>query len=179
MHRAALVYDDISRQIILRFKHGDQAHAARAFVPWLVSAGRDLFGGVEGVSSAHPSSAPHDFIVPVPLHFTRLIKRRYNQAALIGRFLSEAVKIPTQNNMLKRIKATAPQGHKNAAARHDNVKNAFVVPDKMRPLLQGKSILLVDDVYTTGATVNACAKALRKAGAARVDVLSIARTIRS
>jgi ComF family protein len=154
--RAALVYDDASRKLILRFKHGDQLQAIRTLVPWLLEAGADVLKEA-------------DVVMPVPLHRWRLLRRGYNQSALLAQRLGK----PVQLDNLQRIKSTPPQGHLKRNERAANVKGAFRV--KNHPAILGKTILLVDDVFTTGATLNACARALLDAGAANVDVLAIAR----
>ena len=163
--RAALAYDDASREIILRFKHADQTHAARVFIPWLRQAGRELI-------------APTDVIVPVPLHRYRLLKRRYNQAALLAQALAKDTGLPCLPGALHRHRATPAQGHMDSEARRKNVRGAFAVRPAARAALAGKRVLLVDDVYTTGATVAECAKTLLKADAAAVDVLAVARVVR-
>lgn len=165
--RAALAYDDHSRDLILRFKHGDQTHAAQVFVPWMIQAGQDLL---------HQA----DIILPVPLHRMRLLKRRYNQADLIARELAkyypDAAYYP---DGLIRTKNTIPQGHKSRKERAENIKRAFTLNPRYDGIFDGKTILLVDDVYTTGATVNECAKTLYRAGAKAVDVLTIAKIVRT
>lgn len=164
--RSVWRYNDMSRALILRFKHGDQMQLARSFAPHLTRALADL--------PAHPSVC-----VPVPLHRVRLFKRLYNQAAVLCQWICrENKQIRYEPDILIRKKATKSQGHMTAAARHKNVKNAFHVPDSKREALNGKYVLLVDDVYTSGATVKACAKALKDAGALRVDVLTLARVSR-
>lgn len=161
--RAALVYDDLSRDLILGFKHGDQMQSVRTFIPWLKQAGAELLNDA-------------DYIVPVPLHYVRLIKRRYNQAAILGQYLARETGVPVLVDGLKRVRHTSPQGNMDARARSKNVRKAFAVNDKYSDNLKGKNIVLIDDVLTTGATVNECAKVLKnKAGAARIDVLTIAR----
>ncbi|MCB9988784.1 MAG: ComF family protein [Rhodospirillales bacterium] len=164
--RAALVYDDASRELILRFKHADQTHAARVFVPWFKQAGRDFLPAC-------------DVILPVPLHPRRLLKRRYNQAALLARELSKDTGIPCLPMGLVRQKATVSQGHMKAHERHKNVRGAFAVHPRHAESLRNQAVLLVDDVYTTGATVTECTKALRKAGVKNVYVLAAARVVRS
>lgn len=163
--RAALKYDDASRDMILRFKHADQTHVVLAFIPWMEKAGAQML-------------AQADYLVPVPLHRWRLLSRRYNQSALIAQALSKKTKVPTMVDGLLRIRATEVQGYKKAAERHKNVKKAFVTNPKREEAVKGKSIILIDDVYTTGATVKECAKTLMKAGAKRVDILTLARVVR-
>ncbi|MCB9996448.1 MAG: ComF family protein [Rhodospirillales bacterium] len=163
--RAALVYDEASRGMILKFKHGDQTHAALAFVPWLQRAGADML-------------AQADVIVPVPLHRFRLIQRRYNQAALIGQALSRASGIPDLPLALQRVKATRSQGHMGYKARKKNVKGAFRMAPRFAEEIKGKTVILIDDVYTTGATAGECAKALLAGGASAVHILAVARVVK-
>lgn len=163
--RAALAYDDGSRDLILRFKHADQTHTVYSFIPWMRLAGRAML-------------ADADVIVPVPLHPHRLLKRRYNQAALLAQALARAVEKPFLPDTLRRVKATPTQGFLKAHEREKNVRRAFAVPDRKRAGVSGRKIILVDDVLTTGATVSECAKTLLKAGAQSVDVLTIARVVR-
>lgn len=165
--RAALVYDDGSKDMILRFKYADQTHAVHSFVPWLLQAGKEFLDMA-------------DYIVPVPLHRTRLLKRRYNQAALIAQALcrAEGVSAAYLPEALLRYKKTETQGTMNFRQRRKNVKNAFMVPPAHRTKLQGRNIVLVDDVYTTGATVKECAKVLKKAGAGKIYVLALARVVK-
>jgi ComF family protein len=163
--RAALAYDDASRTMILRFKHADQIHAVHTFVPWLRRAGADLL-------------AEADLLIPVPLHRWRLLKRRYNQAGLLAQALGKTAGIPCISDLLLRKRATKVQGHMNPSERHRNVRNAFTVHPRHAKKIAGKRIVLIDDVLTTGATVGECAKALKKAGVASVDILSIARVVK-
>jgi ComF family protein len=115
-----------------------------------------------------------DVIIPVPLHRSRLRSRGFNQAVLLGELFSSRLSIPMQLDGLERIRPTEPQIELSAEDRRNNVKGAFAVkrPDR----IQGKRILLLDDVMTTGSTVNECAKVLNKAGADAVIVATIART---
>ncbi|NBX66556.1 MAG: ComF family protein [Proteobacteria bacterium] len=160
--RSALIYDDASRSIITRFKYGDQLQAIRSLVPWLKEAGAEIL--VEA-----------DVLVPVPLHRWRLLKRRYNQSALLVRALGAATGKVTVLDGLQRIRPTPTQGRLTRKEREENMKGAFAVRDGAKDAFLGKNIVLVDDVFTTGATLNACAKALYDAGALSVDALTIAR----
>jgi ComF family protein len=161
--RAVMRYDEGSRRLILAFKHGDRLHLAPAFGSWMGRAGAELL-------------ADADLIVPVPLHWTRLFARRYNQAATLAHAIHAAGGPPVGVDWLIRRRRTPSQGKRNAAARARNVQGAFAV--KSGRAVAGKRIVLVDDVFTTGATVGECAKVLRRAGARRVDVLTLARTVR-
>lgn len=163
--RSALVYDDGSRDLVLRFKHADQVHSVLAFLPWLKQAGGQMLVNA-------------DYLVPVPLHRWRLLKRRYNQAAIIAWTLGREMKKQTIPDALLRVRATASQGHLRAKEREANVKKAFAVNPRHAGRLAGKSIVLVDDVYTTGSTVNECTKALLKAGVREVHVLTLARVVK-
>lgn len=163
--RSALVYDDMSRDIILGFKHGDQTASVPSFIPWLMRAGEQILENT-------------DFIVPVPLHRWRLLRRRFNQAGLIAQYLSKSAHVPTLLDGLERKRATQTQGHLNSNERKKNVKNAFSVNLKHAEQLKGKCVLLIDDVYTTGATVEECTKVLIKAGVASVNILTLARVVK-
>ena len=163
--RSAVIYDDASRDIILSFKHGDQTHIVPSFMPWLQQTGAEILDGT-------------DFIVPVPLHSWRMLRRRFNQSALISQYLSQEVKVSVLLGGLKRRRSTPTQGDLNFNQRQKNVKNAFIVDPKYKAQINGKTILLIDDVYTTGATVNECTKILLKAGAASVNILTVARVVK-
>lgn len=161
--RAPLIYDDASRRLILAFKHGDKTHMAATFAPWMARIAKDMLDSA-------------DLLIPVPLHRWRLLSRRYNQSALLSSELARHADLPSYPLVLRRIRATPSQGHLNAVQRHENVRKAFAVHPAYKDVIAGKSVILVDDVYTTGATVRECAKTLLKAGAARVDILTLART---
>jgi ComF family protein len=136
-----------------------------AFARWLARSGRELL-------------AEADVIVPVPLHPRRLWQRRYNQAALLSHRLARLSGKPADTMALIRIKPTPSQGEMpSAKARRRNVRGAFKVarPEAVR----GRTVLLIDDVFTTGATISACARALKRAGAAKVLVLTLARVVRA
>jgi ComF family protein len=118
-----------------------------------------------------------DAIVPVPLHWTRLFQRRFNQSAALARALSQRTKIPVIDDALLRVRATPPQVGLARNERAKNVHGAFSVEKGLRAKVKGKRIVLIDDVLTTGATANACARVLRRAGATRIDVLTLARVV--
>ena len=163
--RAAMRYDDGSRALVLSFKHGGRTEGLSMFAAQMRRAGR------RALESA-------DIIIPVPLHNRRLIKRRYNQAALLGRALSEISDVRFDADILMRVKATTSQGGKSVSARRRNVRGAFAVRPKLAAKIGGARIVLVDDVMTTGATLEACAQALLKAGAIEVNGLCLARVVR-
>ncbi len=162
--RAALCYDDACKPLILRFKHSDAIHLAPLMSKWMLRAGKDLIDQA-------------DYMVPVPLHWQRMFVRRYNQAALLTLELSKLTKKSTAVDMLKRHRSTPPQGSKRAGSRQQNVAGAFVINPSWYPKIRGKTILLIDDVMTSGATLQSCTAPLLKAGAKRVDVLTIAKVI--
>lgn len=160
--RSAVTYSDAARDMILGFKHGDRTHALSVFTPWLLRAG----GGI----------LPHvDLIVPVPLHYWRLIARRYNQAALLAQDLGCHAGVPVCVDALRRRRNTKSQGHLSPQDRAHNVSGAFEITPKRAALLQGKRIALIDDVYTTGATVRECTKILLENGVSSVHILTIAK----
>ncbi len=163
--RGALKYNEVSRDIILGFKHADKTYVVKAFVPWLKRAGAEMLGAA-------------DIIIPVPLHHRRIIARRYNQSALIASALSDDTSVPAMLDGLVRTRSTQTQGHLTAKQRFKNVKRAFEVNPKHEKAIKGKAIILIDDVYTTGATVKECTKALIKNGAGAVHVLTLARVVR-
>lgn len=163
--RAALVYDDASRPLLLGFKHADKTYAAPALARWLHQAGAGLL-------------AEADLIVPVPLHWLRLWRRRYNQAALLAHELERLTRVPVAADLLRRRRPTRTQGGLSRAARFRNIRGAIAVRPGGAARLAERSVLVVDDVMTTGATLNECARVLLKAGAASVDVLTVARALR-
>jgi ComF family protein len=163
--RAVFRYDEASRSLILGFKHADRTHAAPAFGQWLVRAGGELLQQA-------------DIVAPVPLHWLRLAWRRYNQAGLIARCAADAAGRRCVPDLLVRRRRTPSQGELGRAERHRNMRRAFAVAPRHAAAMRGARIVLVDDVFTTGATVEECAKTLLAGGAATVDVLTLARVVR-
>lgn len=163
--RAVLAYDDHSRSLLLNLKHGDRTDLAPLLGQWLRRAGASLL-------------AEADYVAPVPMHRSRLFHRRFNQAALLATAMVRGTGHRPVLDLLERIRATPTQGHLSPLARSRNVRGAFAVRPKYRDGLTGKRVLLVDDVYTTGATVEECARMLHRAGAVSVDVVTVARVLR-
>lgn len=160
--RAACLYDEHSRDLILPLKHGDRTDLAPLLARWLSRA-------------AGPLLAEADLVVPVPLHRWRLLRRRYNQAAEIARPLARRAGLAFVPEAVVRVRDTGSQAGKSAGGRRRNLAAAFAAPAALRSRLAGKRVLLVDDVMTTGATLEGCARALRRAGASQVDAVVVAR----
>jgi len=163
--RSALQYHEDSCGLILSFKHGGRTANLARFCRQMVRAGRRFW-------------TETDVILPVPLHASRLKQRKFNQAALLARKIGRLTQIPYDPDILRRHRATASQGTKTAKGRFRNVRGAFSVPEDKRADLKDKTVVIIDDVYTTGATLEACTRALKRAGAARVFVLTLARVVR-
>jgi ComF family protein len=162
--RAAILYDEHSRGLVLGFKHGDRTHAAPAFAAWTARAGAELLEDA-------------DIVAPVPLHRWRLLRRRYNQAALIAEGVACRAGLTNIPDLLERRRRTPSQGTLSATARARNVAGAFGLNPGHADRVKGSRIVLVDDVLTSGATASACARVLRRGGAVRVDVLTLARVV--
>lgn len=158
--RAVFVYDEKSRNLVTRLKHADRTDFTPTLARWMVRAGAPLLEDA-------------DLIIPVPLHRWRLFLRTYNQSALLARWVSRVSHVPAVYNALRRRKMTPSQGGLSATARRRNVARAFDVTDQQA--VSDKRIVLIDDVLTTGATLDSCARALREAGASRVDALVVGR----
>ncbi len=155
--RAAVVYDEAARKLVHGLKYHDRHEAAR----FMAAAMRRAVGQrlVKGV-----------LVAPVPLHRRRLWARRYNQSALLARLMAKGTAACYAPDVLERRRPTVPQTGLSGRERRANVRGAFAAPERARMRLAGRAVVLVDDVFTTGATAGACCAALKKAGAARVDV---------
>jgi ComF family protein len=163
--RAVAVYDDVARSLVHSLKYRDRLELARWMANWMARAGAEVIGRA-------------DVIVPVPLHRRRLWWRRYNQSALLARVLAERAGKRLANGALVRIRATAQQVGLSAEERDRNVRGAFRVAADGKADIAHRRVLLVDDVYTTGATARAATRALLRAGAVGVDVLVFARVVK-
>jgi ComF family protein len=164
--RAAVRYDDVSRVLIHGLKYSDRLDLAPMLGRWMAQAGRALL-------------TQADALVPVPLHWRRLWARRFNQSAALAEVVSQASGIPVARDALKRRKSTPQQVGLSVSERALNVQGAFAVPARGRAEVVGRRLILIDDVLTSGATVDACSRALLRAGAAAVDVLVFARVVDS
>jgi ComF family protein len=162
--RGAVEFDDCSRQLVHALKYRDLHHVAGMMSAMMVRAGTDIFPGA-------------DALVPVPLHRTRLWQRRFNQSGLLAERVSKTASVRFQPDFLTRVRPTRTQVGLDHIARRRNLRGAFEVDESVRLKVSGRNIILVDDVLTTGATAEACARTLLKAGAERVDVLVFALVI--
>ncbi len=165
--RAAIVYDDGSRSLVTGFKHNDRTERAKTFGAWLARAGRGLVVG----------SSP--ILTPIPLHWRKRMYRRYNQSALLGARAAARLGARYESDLLVRIRATRQQHSLvSSKARWENVAGAFAVRGSRIGEVADAHIVLIDDVLTTGATLSAASNALKRAGAARVDALVLARVVK-
>ena len=160
--RAAVLYQDLAAMLVSALKYSDRTDLVPLMAGWMSRAGTELLTDAE-------------VIVPVPLHAGRLWRRRFNQSAEIGRHVARPAHLRFAPLALKRVKPTQSQVGLGPRQRMENVRGAFKVPDARRPEIEGKHVLLVDDVYTTGATVASATRALKRGGAKSVDVLTFAR----
>lgn len=162
--RAAVVYAGIARQMAQRLKYNDGTELAPWMARWMVRAGTELIAGA-------------DVIVPVPLHWQRFLRRRYNQSAELARAVARLSGKPFEPVAVTRVKSTRKQVGLGVQQRQDNVRGAFKVLPEHDVLVRGRRVLVIDDVYTTGATVSAMARALKRGGATATDVLTFARVL--
>ena len=160
--RAAVRFDDVARALVHGLKYGDRLDLAPMMGRWVSHAGREIL-------------AEADALVPVPLHWRRMWARRFNQSAMLAAAISKESGVPIAAGALKRVKPTAQQVGLSRTERAQNVQGAFRVPPEGKAAVAGRRLVLVDDVLTSGATVEGCARALLRAGAANVDVLIFAR----
>jgi ComF family protein len=162
--RAAVRYDEVARTLVHALKYQDRTDLAPAMGRWMARAGRELLGDA-------------DVLVPVPLHWRRGWSRRYNQSGALARVIAQQSGVKVAAEALRRVRATEQQIGLSRAQRAENVQGAFkVAPDRMADI-QGRRVVLIDDVLTSGATSDACARALLRAKAAQVDVLVFARVV--
>lgn len=162
--RAALRYDDVARDMVHALKYQDRVDLAPVMGHWMARAGADLLRDA-------------DLVVPVPLHWRRAWSRRFNQSGHLAKAVSDVGKVPLHTALVKRVRRTEQQIGLSKSERALNVQGAFAVPPERRAEAHGRRIVLIDDVLTSGATVNACARALLRARAAQVDVLVFARVV--
>ncbi|MCC2110657.1 MAG: ComF family protein [Hyphomicrobiales bacterium] len=162
--RAAAVYDDVARSLVHGLKYADRTELAVMMGRWMARAGDDILAGA-------------DVLVPVPLYRTRLWRRRFNQAAMLAHAVARMRTILVSTSALVRVRSTRQQVGLTARERAENVRGAFRVPAEQRIIVDGRHVVLVDDVLTSGATVSAATRALKRAGASKVDVLVFARVV--
>jgi len=162
--RAAVRYDDVARTLVHALKYQDRTDLAPAMGRWMARAGKELLDEA-------------DVLGPVPLHWRRGWSRRYNQSGALARVISNQSGVRVAAESLRRVRATEQQIGLSRAQRASNVQGAFKVAADRIAEIQGRRAILVDDVLTTGATVDACARALLRAKAAQVDVLTFARVV--
>src|ERR1700726_4865929 len=156
--RAAVRYDDVARTPVHALKYQDRTDLAPAMGRWMARAGRELLEEA-------------DVLVPVPLHWRRAWSRRYNQSAALARVIERQTGVKLRGELLRRVRATEQQVGLSRSQRASNVQGAFEVSTDQRSEIQGRRVVLIDDVLTSGATVDACARGLLRAKAAQVDVL--------
>jgi len=159
--RATVRYDEIARALVHALKYGDRLDLAPLLGRWMSEAGRELLADADG-------------LIPVPLHWRRLWTRRFNQAALLAQTISHRSGVPLLNGALRRVRATAQQVGLAKSERARNVQAAFRVAEQGIIMIRGKRIVLIDDVLTSGATADTCARILLRGGALSVDALVFA-----
>ncbi|MBX3578742.1 MAG: ComF family protein [Rhizobiaceae bacterium] len=162
--RAAVAYSGVARDMVRGLKYNDRTDLAPWMARWMMRAGAELL-------------AEADVVTPVPLHWRRFLGRRFNQSAELARAVARQAGKPFDPQVVMRVKPTAQQVGLGQRQREDNVRGAFKVPPDREIAVRGRRVLVVDDVYTTGATVAAVARALKRRGAKGVDVLTFARVL--
>lgn len=164
--RAALLYTENGRRIILRLKHADRQDIVKPASRWMAAVARDII-------------QPDTIVVPVPLHWSRYLKRRYNQSALLAQGVADHLGLNWCTDALKRSKQTQPLNGLNQDERFDLLKDAIQPNNSKKHMMSGRSVLLIDDVMTSGATLTAATKACLSAGANKVSVLTLGRTMKN
>jgi ComF family protein len=162
--RAAVAYSGVARQMVQGLKYQDRTDLAPWMARWMLRAGAELI-------------ADADVVVPVPLHWRRFFRRQFNQSAELARAVSQLSGLSFSPSAIRRVKLTRQQVGLERQEREDNVRAAFRVPAEAEIEIAGRRVLLIDDVYTTGATARSAAKALKRGGAGAVDVLTFARVL--
>jgi ComF family protein len=164
LQRCVFNYNENSNFIITKFKYSDSTHSAKYLAKQLHNISKNFIDEI-------------DLITSVPIHYKKLIKRKYNQSALLANELSKITKKPVNNFILKRIKNNKPQAGLPREERLKNVKGSFEVNPKALKKISGKNILIIDDVITTGATMRECTKVLQKNNVNKIYVLAVGRTL--
>lgn len=162
--RAAVAYSGVARRMVQGLKYSDRTDLAPWMARWMMRAGAELLADAE-------------LVVPVPLHWRRFLSRRFNQSAELARAVADLSGKRFEPSAIQRVKVTRQQVGLGLREREDNVRGAFRVPPEADIHVRGRHVLVVDDVYTTGATVAAVCRALKKSGAAGVDILTFARVL--
>ena len=163
--RSAFVYDETSRGLVLSLKHAGRTDGLDVYGRWLARVGGEFLGEA-------------DVLIPVPLHRSRLRRRRFNQSLLLARALSRHCGVKVDPHLLMRVRATQTQGGLSSKGRTRNVAGAFRLRRGTGARVEGRNLILIDDVHTTGATLSACARSLKRAGAANVNAITLARVVK-
>jgi ComF family protein len=164
-HRSVLYFDEVSKKLVHDLKYYDNALMVESFARWMKRIAPEWLAE-EGA-----------IIAPVPIHRYRLWQRKYNQSALLASALAKVSQREMMSSLLHRVKHLPPQASLSRQKRLRNVGSAFRVNPNYREVVKDRPVILIDDVMTTGATINACAKQLNKAGAGRVYCITLARTL--
>jgi ComF family protein len=162
--RSAVIYNEVARAVVARMKYGDRPELAGFCARLMQVAGTDLW-------------ADGPVLVPVPLHLTRQFQRRYNQSTELARILARKLGLAVDTGLIRRSRRTRQQVGLSSDARERNVAGAFRVHRDAEKRLKGRGVVLVDDVITTGSTVKAITRALKRAGVEKIDVISFARVV--